>query len=181
MTLANRQGIWSVAELVRQCLKLTTPVTLEALMAAIKAIGGQCISISSPSTEKGDIDAYIDTANRNDGVNFRIEYADWKPQTRILFSIAHELGHLFLHLLEGTGTIKPEKTLYRDLQASSQEWEANEFAAALLMPASEFIDEYDKLCQEHGNGNRDIITEIANHFNVSTQAATVRGQILQLW
>lgn len=170
--------IQAVSELVRKCLNLTTPVTLEALKAAIEAIGGQCISISSLSTENEDIDAYIDT---NKGINFRIVYADWKPQARILFSIAHELGHLFLHLLEETGTIKPEQTLYRDLKASSQEWEANEFAAALLMPASEFIDEYDKLCQEHGNGNRDIITEIANHFNVSISAIMYRGQILELW
>lgn len=185
MTLADRRAIWAVADLVRKILKLATPLSIETLSNAVSKIGGKCIPQSDLFAE-GDFDAYITTeveeAEKNENVGFRIVYADWKPQARILFSIAHELGHFFLHLLKGNSEIKSETVLYRDLQASSQEWEANEFAAALLMPENEFIDEYDRQISNQKQGNNNInIAEIATYFNVSTQAATVRGQVLQLW
>ena len=51
-----------------------------------------------------------------------------KPESRILFSIAHELGHLILHLLKPDGSIQECTTLHRGAQSTRKELEANEFA-----------------------------------------------------
>lgn len=57
------------------------------------------------------------------------------------FSIAHELGHFGIptHALAGTGFRCHEADLRRrSRDAASREWEANDFAAELLMPAHRF-------------------------------------------
>ena len=41
-----------------------------------------------------------------DDSSFTIEYANTVPETKLLFSIAHELGHLILHFLEDNGSDK---------------------------------------------------------------------------
>lgn len=58
------------------------------------------------------------------------------------------------------------------------EWEANEFAACLLMPKEEFIEQVNKLRDSEGNVD---VKKIAAHFGVTTKAAVVRGQVLNLW
>lgn len=92
------------------------------------------------------------------------------------FTIAHELGHLFLHFpkvkLEYPG--KPMAATRRVNQADQAqkraEWEANWFAAAFLMPAADFEDTYMKL----GTAGT------AARFGVSQSAAEVRAKTLDL-
>lgn len=99
------------------------------------------------------------------------------------FTIAHELGHYFLHrdLLEQDNELvsyiksnnKDCPALARGNAAYNQrEREANEFAAKLLMPEKEFIEK----CQEANS-----IEEVAQYFGVSVQAASVRANILGGW
>ena len=184
MTLADKKYIWNIADFVRDRLELTTPLSIETLTEAVQKSGGKCTAITDIElSPRGDFDAYISTQVNNAEAYFEIVYAAWKPAPRILFSIAHELGHFFLHILDDDGNVKTGTVIHRNLQASSQEWEANEFAAELLMPVDEFI----AFCQKAVNDNsdedsRDIdVNRVARHFRVSTQAATVRGQILRLW
>lgn len=184
MTLADKKYIWSIARFVRKRLGLTTPLSIEALTEAVQKSGGKCIAVQNlDASSKGDFDAYISTDVKEDDAYFKIVYAQWKAVPRILFSIAHELGHFFLHVLDDDGKVRTDTVIYRNLQASSQEWEANEFAAELLMPGDEFI----AFCQEELDANPDQtsrnidINRVAQHFAVSAQAATVRGQILGLW
>ena len=64
------------------------------------------------------------------------------------------------------------------MQSSESELAANEFAAAFLMPEADFIIQ----CEECKNENDMVnVTKVANYFNVSAQAATVRGSVLGLW
>ena len=64
------------------------------------------------------------------------------------------------------------------MQSSESELAANEFAAAFLMPEEDFIMQ----CEECKNENDMVnVTKVANYFNVSAQAATVRGSVLGLW
>lgn len=184
MTLADKKYIWNIARFVRKRLGLTTPLSIDTLTEAVQKSGGKCIAIRDPeSSLKGDFDAYISTEIKEDDTYFEIVYAEWKTVPRILFSIAHELGHFFLHILGDDGKVRTGEVIYRNLQASSQEWEANEFAAELLMPGDEFI----AFCQQELDDNPDPtsrnidINRVAQHFAVSAQAATVRGQILGLW
>lgn len=55
------------------------------------------------------------------------------PYTRKLFTLAHELGHYFLHSNQDYDVLYRERRPHEHL---NQEKEANEFAAELLMPES---------------------------------------------
>lgn len=177
MLAEDRRFIWKIADYTRELLALSTPLSLNALSEAIKALGGTCEVVPDLS----DGEACISTPNGQDcSPKFNIRYIENKPESRVLFSIAHELGHLILHLLDSDGTIKECTTLHRSAQSTLEELEANEFAAALLMPADAFIAEVQKQVERNSNHNVNI-AELANYFHVSVQAATVRGKILQLW
>lgn len=168
----NRTYVDMAADLVRTALELPIPITLESLCDAIRnKLPGNCISKKS---DELNVDAQIVTTGNSE---FEIQYMEERPNTRISFSISHELGHLFLHLLEKNGTLRENKVCQRDLTQNTQELEANEFAAAFLMPEEEFIFK----CDECTSNNKVNITKVADYFNVSVQAATVRGNVLKLW
>lgn len=95
------------------------------------------------------------------------------------FSIAHELGHIILH----SGFLNPEEWetvpegegFYR-LGTGRMEYEANDFAAALLMPADIFTDDFFN-CTADGYVD---IEKLASIFDVSIEAAKTRGRWLGL-
>jgi Zn-dependent peptidase ImmA (M78 family) len=102
--------------------------------------------------------------------------------TRKRFTIAHELGHLFLHKNISVN-YDQGVMLFRDSHASDgtdlREIQANQFAAELLMPEDSVRDEVAKL------GLRDlmddeVIEELAEKYNVSSQAMAVRLSNLYL-
>ncbi len=92
------------------------------------------------------------------------------PLSRKLFTIAHELGHYFLH-----SDIEQDIFLRSDRINSAEDKEkeqaANWFAAALLMPKNAFLD-YWEWCSD-----LDIISEM---FGVSYSAAYYRAKNLGL-
>lgn len=93
------------------------------------------------------------------------------PQ-RDRFTIAHELGHLVVHFLWK----RHQKEKIPNLQAARdgtgrEEWEANWFAAAFLMPEAAFRTAYNK--------HNDIV-RVAQIFDVSLAAAEVRAKGLGL-
>ncbi|WP_161949177.1 ImmA/IrrE family metallo-endopeptidase [Desulfomicrobium norvegicum] len=84
------------------------------------------------------------------------------------FTVAHELGHFFLHTED-----KGDEILRFTRRGSNRrEWEANWFAAELLMPEREFKKAVLELgCDE---------IELASKFDVSVAAASVRLSSLGL-
>lgn len=176
MSTIQRQQIWEIADLVRIHLSLDSPLSFNKLNKAVMALGG-ILRAQVPGEQSENFDASITTDEEN---HFIIDYATWKSDSRILFSICHELGHLFLHLLTEGGQLRTSTILHRDSTSSTKELEANEFAAALLMPRDIFIFKCQKEAEKSENNEIDI-NIISNEFNVSTQAATVRGNILGLW
>jgi Zn-dependent peptidase ImmA (M78 family) len=113
-------------------------------------------------------------AKRGNHVTILINQSDSPFRKR--FTIAHELGHHFLHL-EGDGEILDnEEDLFRteehdDDDDRRREVQANQFAAALLMPAEEIRSYYHK-----GYG----LSELARLFNVSESAMGIRLSSLKL-
>jgi Zn-dependent peptidase ImmA (M78 family) len=95
---------------------------------------------------------------------FEILLPNYTGPYRDRFTIAHELGHYFLHSEQGRIPI----VAFRK-GSTRIEWEANWFAAALLMPKTRFAEVYVE--------TQDIF-EIASRFQVSTEAATVRQHAL---
>jgi Zn-dependent peptidase ImmA (M78 family) len=172
---AGTRYIDNIAEITRKTIGLNGPIQLSLLCNVIEEkLGGRCIEVDSSEL---NVDAEIRTTG-DDNVLFIIKYRKDMPKTRILFSIAHELGHLFLHLLKEDGQLRQSAIMERNMQSSESELAANEFAAAFLMPEADFIIQ----CEECKNENDMVnVTKVANYFNVSAQAATVRGSVLGLW
>ena len=126
---ADTRYIDKIAGITRKALGLRAPIELSSLCKVIEEkLAGKCEEVES---FKLNVDALIKTADEcNSNALFTIKYRNDMPKTRVLFSVAHELGHLFMHLLEE-----------------------------------------DKV----------NVTSVAKFFNVSVQAATIRGNVLGLW
>lgn len=100
------------------------------------------------------------------------------------FTIAHELGHLLLHMqdedeIEITDTrinFRAAEKLTPDLRWTDQrrmEWEANIFAAALLM---------DESLVRRATGEQSFrVADLALDFQVSAQAMEIRLDSLGIW
>ncbi len=101
------------------------------------------------------------------------------PPFRKRFTIAHELGHHFLHLLADGEYVDKETNLFRRhagdkkeiTPSRRQEIQANLFAAALLMPEDE-VTRYWK--------QRPSIEDLAKIFNVSNETMGYRIDSLGL-
>ncbi|HSW90167.1 MAG TPA: ImmA/IrrE family metallo-endopeptidase [Patescibacteria group bacterium] len=105
-----------------------------------------------------------------------------KPDTRQYFTIAHELGHYFLHdqivkgqdiVVDDDNQFEVNRTLYRLDQASFSiiETEANNFAASLIMP--EYL-------VRKAWGSLQNVEECASLFKVSVVAMSIRLEKLHL-
>ena len=103
--------------------------------------------------------------------------SDKDTNVRIRFDIAHELGHLFLHMGYLTNAElweRQDENIYHRLGSSEKEYQANEFAAAFLMPQKEYI----KIMNKNIIGDKVNTSKIAEYFNVSVEAASNRGKFL---
>lgn len=114
------------------------------------------------------------------GANIMLLVNNDDPPYRKRFSIAHELGHHFLHLITDGEFIDNEADLFRGLSDQdepilqdrrSQEIQSNMFAAALLMPEDILRKEFNK-----GLSN----DELAINFGVSKEAMAIRLSQLRL-
>ena len=117
-------------------------------------------------------------AKRDHTTRIFVEQSD--PPYRKRFSIAHELGHHFLHLPGEGEIVDKHADMFREKEPSIgsvseeriREIQANWFAAALLMPA-ELV---------HIEWHRDpSVKRMATLFNVSEEAMGYRLDTLDLW
>lgn len=91
------------------------------------------ILVTSFSTNTDDVDAFSQLVQTADSSAYLIAYSSNKTSAaRIHFDIAHELGHICLH--EWSDDIE---TLTKE-EFKDREREANEFAAAFLLPEQPF-------------------------------------------
>ncbi|MBU1042179.1 MAG: ImmA/IrrE family metallo-endopeptidase [Proteobacteria bacterium] len=171
MMNSRRTEINSLAESVRTACQLTIPVDVEL---AVARLGGQIVSEASV-----DYEAKIEKK----GNGFLISLSVDSDENRKKFSVAHELGHLFLHmgyLVDDDKWKSIENytdSVYYRYGYSVEEYEANEFAAALLMPASEFR----KIAEKHREGNSYKVQQIAHELHVSAEAVATRGKWLGIF
>jgi len=120
------------------------------------------------------------------GGAFEVLLAPNQPETRERFTLAHELGHLFLHMnfldaeqWQAAGSYLDGAFRRSDGDYSEEELQANEFAASLLMPEPEFR----RLAQENFDtgSSKYKLTGIANYFGVSLEATRNRGRWLGMF
>lgn len=135
----------------------------------------------------GDYPITIRKYNLNDEVsgilvidengNATIGFNPKESPYRIRFSIAHELGHYFLHSNNSKG-IFMDKLMFRkniklyNRREEQVEIEANYFAANLLMPKQILINEINQL--DYLDDDEDNIKKLADKFQVSVSAMTFR-------
>lgn len=89
------------------------------------------------------------------------------------FTIAHELGHFFLH---------PNNEAFVDYRMSGvprtgKERDADTFAAALLMPASELAKDFSKAVGDilvDEDQMKSVVTFLAKRYEVSDDAMRIR-------
>ena len=93
---------------------------------------------------------------------FDIYISNFTGALRDRFTIAHELGHYILHSDYGKNKIKAAR-----FGSDRVEWEANWFAAGLLMPTSLFTELYREKCIQDP-------FRLASMFLVSIPAINVR-------
>lgn len=117
-------------------------------------------------------------ARRNGEATVYVNATDAPVRKR--FTVAHELGHLSLHLLDGDVEFIDTADNFRTTPADpsapwtptrQQEWEANHFAAALLMPAALVRQKWAEIQDLEG---------LARWFQVSQEAMAIRLETLRL-
>lgn len=115
----------------------------------------------------------------NNSGKFKIFLSPFTSVNRDRFTIAHELGHFFLHYPVIRNEMRSldvfRATRFVDETNPSQrlaEKEANWFAFGLLMPRIDFEKYY-----EESEGDLGLL---AREFRVSLQAVSIREQTLQL-
>lgn len=162
----SKKTISSFAEDVARKLELNNGSELEEIVARLGGHIRYQDIWDLGTSESGSIE--IEASN-----NFTISIAAHTSKARDRFTIAHELGHYFLHyrLPESKGV---QMTPMRAMRYGGDraEIEANWFAAAFLMPEAAYRARYAAL-----NGDFEAI---AQEFGVSQSAATIRSKSLNL-
>lgn len=145
-------------------------IPIQNINDVVTALGGRV-------EESIDIDNMSDGSIRKQDNGFIIYVSPFQGLERRKFTIAHELGHLFLHMgykINSELWDKQENATYYRAGDSLMEYQANEFAAALLMPK----EEYKSVMERYTIGNQVETDKIANYFGVSISAASNRGKFL---
>jgi predicted transcriptional regulator len=105
--------------------------------------------------------------------DFTVYLPTHTSQLRDRFTIAHELGHYFLHHRAPDQHLVGERTsMFTRLGRNIPETQANVFASNLLMPAAEFRAAFEEM-------GKDLVA-VADRFEVSYPAAKVRAEFLGL-
>lgn len=166
-TANNRsEGFKKLATSLRRVLEEPSgPLDMEQVALAL---GG---TVTRVGPEESEHEATI----KPNGASFEIRLRDGVPRTRERFTIAHEIGHLFLHMnfLEKDKWGKLTKRFEEHRFGNSrEEYEAHSFACELLMPEEEFRTIFDE-----NNGN---LSRIADYFGVSRLTTETRARWLRL-
>ncbi len=133
------------------------------------------ITVSNAKFSEDSCAALI--AKRGHSTRIFVEQSD--PPYRKRFSIAHELGHHFLHLETDGEIVDTHTDMFRDKEPGGgvfselrlREVHANWFAASLLMPEEFVRSEWV---------NNPSISHLAKTFNVSEEAIGYRLDVLDL-
>jgi Zn-dependent peptidase ImmA (M78 family) len=112
---------------------------------------------------------------RKEGVAF-IALNSKEPAVRQRFTLAHELGHYFMHQNRKTFVEyrdnKEQKNTEERIERSPKEIEANKFAAALLMPKKFLLE--DIAAFGSSGLNEGYVSALAQKYGVSDPAMVYR-------
>lgn len=165
----TRKKINDVADTIREALEITTPI--ENIDVLVEKLHGR-VERKNVLSESADGKIY------REGEGFVIEIPQSDNKYREKFTIAHEIGHLFLHmgyLIDDEIWDQNKDKVYFRKELGEMEYQAHEFAAALLMPREKFFEVMNENYDGNGVYNME---KVAQYFKVSIEAATNRGRWL---
>ncbi|MDA8212130.1 MAG: ImmA/IrrE family metallo-endopeptidase [Clostridia bacterium] len=132
------------------------PLDLEEVVKTLQM--SKHVKIIYDYTLDDEIDAYLYESKRR----LYIVVNGHRPPERQRFTIAHEIGHLYIGH-------EPVRINGWDMHEDYQEDEANDFAAGLLMPASRVYT-----LAEHHRNVLQLLEVVKKYFDVSLAAAAKR-------
>ena len=146
------------AGMVRSCWRLGID-PIANMVETLEERGVKALSMDLPSSISG-LTAH---ATRSDGASLPVIVVNGASRgERQRFTLAHELGHLVMDVVEDVG----------------EEKAANRFAGSFLMPAESLRPEIGKRRQSFGWGE---LFELKGLYRVSVQALTYRGHDLGIF
>ncbi len=162
----SKSDVFYIAERISK--QLSYPST-KNILSVVNKLGGYISYIDFWKSERHTGSLVVERNGK-----FRILVPKHTSMQRDRFTIAHELGHYFLHyMMKLTPAERSNVAFQADrYEGGRVEWEANWFAAAFLMPEKEFRTVYKK------SGSN--FFSIASHFHVSTRAAITRAKSLEI-
>lgn len=168
MTETLRTKINELANTVLRCYEISTPIT--DIAKEIQKLGGTI-------KEDYKLGIYDDGKIEKQDDSFAIITPANLSESSKNFTAAHELGHLFIHM-----GYKIDKELwesyrngvYNKHDTPELEFQANEFAAAFLMPEEAYV----KIMRENTNEKAVNVPKIAKYFNMAIDRASYRGKSL---
>jgi Zn-dependent peptidase ImmA (M78 family) len=165
---ASKANVEKFAEDIADHVKFLPGDSIEEL---VERVGGNLVVGSSGS---GDAESGSIVANAVD--DFVIYVSRHTSLKRDRFTIAHELGHLLLHLdpikkLDPNAGMRATRWVDETDQSQKRaEWEANWFAAGFLMPSAHFVEDHNALG----------LVGVISKYGVSATAAEIRAKSLGL-
>lgn len=163
---ASRSDVQREADKIRRSLEYRPGDDISAVVARL---GGRINFRSFWETLTSEDGSIVIRGPRD----FDIYLSDATSPRRDRFTIAHELGHYFLHFARQRATMPEGSIMVAQRSATGrEETEAHWFAAEFLMPAQEFKKAW--LDYDHN------VPALASHFDVSTHAVEVRVSSLGL-
>lgn len=169
MNTTMRKTINDISDIIRNALNIEGPII--DIDAIVRSLNGELREVDS--LEEGAEGRIF-----KNGERFIIEIPKIVNENRRTFTIAHELGHLFLHmgyLIDQEMWNENSEISFFRKDIGEMEYQAHEFAASFLMPREEFFREIKTNYNGDGSYN---IEAVAEFFNVSIEAATNRGKWL---
>lgn len=149
-------------------------------MLELPTILDSCLGVVLVVLKRAEIDGVCAVV---DGTPYIFVRAQFKP--RMLFTLAHELGHLLAHATEDDfATLDPLGSVSRRPRWTNEEGFANRFASELLLPRSGVGLTLKGIRKAYQIGNIPIgdieIMLLAHIFGVSFEAAAIRCESLDL-
>jgi len=164
-----KKMINNIAQEILTVFKIEIPI--KDIDRAVEVLGGS-IQIDTRLNKSGVM---------KKGSAFTIVLPFFSDERHRRFAVAQQLGHLFLHMgyIVNSDRWKQQfDNILFDIDdlccGIEKVYQANEFAGAFLMPD----DKYKQVMDENSLGNRVNTVKIAEYFDVSISAASLRGQSL---
>lgn len=172
MKKEQMDAIAGVADAIRDFFHIPCPVG--NIDETVRKMGG---SITEIDTITRMTDSLIKKSA--DGKEFILLVPVYQPENRRRVTIAHELGHLFLHMrymiTPGVWENLDIDEYYREGESNDSEYEATEFGAAFLMPEKIFRKIFREHTTETPSGPETDMKAVAEYFNVSEDFARFRA------